>query len=87
MIPTSRGAIKKILLAPGRNTQLLLVMFNDGVEIWDCAESEVSVLGTVNRILRSLRFGRSQILLLYIGTRECISVDKCNFSPISYLNF
>ena len=29
------------MLAPGRNTQLLLVMFNDGVEIWDCAESEV----------------------------------------------
>ncbi|XP_063687874.1 WD repeat-containing protein 11-like isoform X2 [Bolinopsis microptera] len=41
LVPTSRGAIKKLLLAPGRNTQLLLVLFNDGVEIWDCAESEV----------------------------------------------
>ncbi|MBN3298986.1 WDR11 protein, partial [Amia calva] len=37
-IPTHRGWVKKIRFAPGKGNQKLLVMYNDGAEVWDTKE-------------------------------------------------
>ncbi|ESO13031.1 hypothetical protein HELRODRAFT_63831 [Helobdella robusta] len=37
-LPTGRGGIKKIKFAPGRGNMKLLLLYNDGVEIWDAKE-------------------------------------------------
>ena len=37
-VATHRGWIKKIKFAPGRGNMKLLVLFNDGADIWDTKE-------------------------------------------------
>ncbi|KAK6481905.1 WD repeat-containing protein 11 isoform X1 [Huso huso] len=49
-IPTHRGWVKKIRFAPGKGNQKLLVMFNDGAEVWDTKEVQM---------VSSLRSGRN----------------------------
>ncbi|XP_013381759.1 WD repeat-containing protein 11 isoform X1 [Lingula anatina] len=39
-IPTHRGWIRKVKFAPGRGNQKLLVMYNDGADIWDTKDLE-----------------------------------------------
>ena len=39
-IPTSRGWIHKVKFAPGRGNMKLLILYNDGVDIWDAKEVE-----------------------------------------------
>ena len=34
-VATHRGGVKKLKFAPGRGNMKLLVLFNDGVDIWD----------------------------------------------------
>ncbi|CAH1783668.1 unnamed protein product [Owenia fusiformis] len=40
-VPTHRGWIKKVKFGPGRGNNKLLVLYNDGVDIWDTKEVEV----------------------------------------------
>ncbi|XP_069045129.1 WD repeat-containing protein 11 isoform X2 [Lepisosteus oculatus] len=49
-IPTHRGWVKKIRFAPGKGNQKLLVMYNDGAEVWDTKEVQM---------VSSLRSGRN----------------------------
>jgi len=42
---TNRGAIKRIKFAPGKGNMKVIVLFNDGIEIWDVQEAKV--LGTI----------------------------------------
>ncbi|MGH0115855.1 UNVERIFIED_CONTAM: hypothetical protein FKN15_054211 [Acipenser sinensis] len=49
-IPTHRGWVKKIRFAPGKGNQKLLVMLNDGAEVWDTKEVQM---------VSSLRSGRN----------------------------
>eukprot|EP00058_Branchiostoma_floridae_P022847 XP_002608337.1 hypothetical protein BRAFLDRAFT_126223 [Branchiostoma floridae] len=37
-VPTHRGWIKKLKFAPGRGNQKILVLYNDGAEVWDAKE-------------------------------------------------
>ncbi|XP_043230109.1 WD repeat-containing protein 11-like [Amphibalanus amphitrite] len=39
-VPTHRGAIRKLKFAPGRGNMKLLVLFGDGVDIWDTRTDE-----------------------------------------------
>ena len=48
-------------LAPGRNTQLLLVLYNGGVDVWDSAEGEVSCLNGLNKVNNEC-FTKNEIL-------------------------
>lgn len=38
MFNTHRGAIKRIKFAPGKGNMKVVVMFNDGIEVWDPVE-------------------------------------------------
>uniref|UniRef100_A0A8C5FWZ5 WD repeat-containing protein 11 n=1 Tax=Gadus morhua TaxID=8049 RepID=A0A8C5FWZ5_GADMO len=49
-IPTHRGWVKKIRFAPGKGNQKLLVMYTDGVEVWDTKEVQM---------VSSMRIGRN----------------------------
>ncbi|XP_072335440.1 WD repeat-containing protein 11 [Scyliorhinus torazame] len=49
-IPTHRGWIKKIRFAPGKGNLKLLMMFNDGAEVWDTLEVQM---------VSSIRTGRN----------------------------
>uniref|UniRef100_A0A8C4QUC4 WD repeat domain 11 n=1 Tax=Eptatretus burgeri TaxID=7764 RepID=A0A8C4QUC4_EPTBU len=49
-IPTHRGWVRKLRFAPGKGNSRLLVLYNDGVEIWDSKEV---------RMVSSLRAGRT----------------------------
>uniref|UniRef100_H3AKR3 WD repeat-containing protein 11 n=1 Tax=Latimeria chalumnae TaxID=7897 RepID=H3AKR3_LATCH len=40
-MPTHRGWVKKIRFAPGKGNQKLLVMYNDGAEVWDTKEIQM----------------------------------------------
>ncbi|XP_013774548.1 WD repeat-containing protein 11-like [Limulus polyphemus] len=40
-IPTHRGWIKKIRFGPGRGNLKVLVLFNDGVDLWDIKEAQL----------------------------------------------
>lgn len=37
-VPTHRGWIRKLKFAPGRGNMKLLVLYNDGVDIWDAKD-------------------------------------------------
>ncbi|XP_074640587.1 WD repeat-containing protein 11-like isoform X2 [Tubulanus polymorphus] len=37
-IPTHRGWVRKVKFAPGRGNHKLLVLYNDGIDIWDAKE-------------------------------------------------
>ena len=37
-VPTHRGWVKKVKFAPGRGNQKLLVLYNDGLDIWDAKD-------------------------------------------------
>ena len=37
-IPTHRGYVKKLKFAPGRGNMKLLVMYNDGCDVWEAKE-------------------------------------------------
>lgn len=39
-VPTARGWIRKIKFAPGRGNMKLLIMYNDGVDVWDAKDVE-----------------------------------------------
>ncbi|XP_069468053.1 WD repeat-containing protein 11 [Ambystoma mexicanum] len=49
-IPTHRSWVKKIRFAPGKGNQKLIVMYNDGAEVWDTKETQM---------VSSLRSGRN----------------------------
>ncbi|KAL8187257.1 UNVERIFIED_CONTAM: WD repeat-containing protein 11, partial [Gekko kuhli] len=49
-IPTHRGWVRKIRFAPGKGNQKLIVMYNDGAEVWDTKEVQM---------VSSLRSGRN----------------------------
>ncbi|XP_061914606.1 WD repeat-containing protein 11 [Entelurus aequoreus] len=49
-IPTHRAWVKKIRFAPGKGNQKLLVMYTDGVEVWDTKEVQM---------VSSMRIGRN----------------------------
>lgn len=38
MFPTHRGPVKRMKFAPGKGNMRMLVLYNDGVEVWDTAE-------------------------------------------------
>jgi len=38
VFPTNRGPIKRLKFAPGKGNMRILMLFNDGVEIWDSVE-------------------------------------------------
>ena len=38
-VPTGRGGIKKVKFAPGRGNMKLLLLFGDGVEVWDAKDT------------------------------------------------
>ncbi len=40
-VPTHRGWIRKIKFAPGRGNLKLLVLYNDGVDIWDAKDVSI----------------------------------------------
>ncbi|XP_064630114.1 WD repeat-containing protein 11-like isoform X2 [Lineus longissimus] len=40
-VPTHRGWIRKVKFAPGRGNQKLLVLYNDGIGIWDAKDLEL----------------------------------------------
>ena len=42
-VPTHRGWIRKLKFAPGRGNMKLLVLYNDGVDIWDAKEVSYAV--------------------------------------------
>ena len=37
-VPTHRGWIRKLKFAPGRGNMKLIILFSDGVEVWDAKE-------------------------------------------------
>ena len=41
--PMHRGAIRRIKFAPGKGNMRMLVLFNDGIEVWDMAGEEKSL--------------------------------------------
>ena len=41
VVPTHRGWIKRVRFAPGRGNMKVLVLYNDGVDIWDARESKL----------------------------------------------
>lgn len=45
VFPTHRGPVKRMKFAPGKGNMRMLVLYNDGVEVWDTAEAKV--LGSV----------------------------------------
>ncbi|OWF51700.1 WD repeat-containing protein 11-like isoform X2 [Mizuhopecten yessoensis] len=45
-LPTHRGWIKKIRFAPGRGNIKFLIMYNDGVDIWDMKGSKPELTGS-----------------------------------------
>ncbi|XP_075922520.1 WD repeat-containing protein 11 isoform X1 [Petromyzon marinus] len=49
-IPTHRGWVRRLRFAPGKGNSRLLVLYNDGIEIWDTKEV---------KMVSSLRSGRS----------------------------
>ncbi|XP_078500058.1 WD repeat-containing protein 11 isoform X1 [Lissotriton helveticus] len=49
-IPTHRSWVRKIRFAPGKGNQKLIVMYNDGAEVWDTKETQM---------VSSLRSGRN----------------------------
>uniref|UniRef100_A0A8C5R6N5 WD repeat-containing protein 11 n=1 Tax=Leptobrachium leishanense TaxID=445787 RepID=A0A8C5R6N5_9ANUR len=49
-IPTHRNCVRKIRFAPGKGNQKLIVLYNDGVEVWDTKEIQM---------VSSLRTGRN----------------------------
>ncbi|XP_048465155.1 WD repeat-containing protein 11 [Rhincodon typus] len=49
-IPTHRGCVKKIRFAPGKGNLKLLIMFNDGAEVWETIEVQM---------VSSIRTGRN----------------------------
>uniref|UniRef100_A0A4W3H4F0 WD repeat-containing protein 11 n=1 Tax=Callorhinchus milii TaxID=7868 RepID=A0A4W3H4F0_CALMI len=66
-IPTHRGWVKKIRFAPGKGNQKLLVMFNDGAEVWDTKE--------VIQMVSSLRTGRNV-------NYKILDVDWCSSDKV-----
>ena len=54
-IPTHRGWVKKIRFAPGKGNQKLLVMYTDGVEVWDTKEVSDHTWGTTRWVGGGLR--------------------------------
>ncbi|XP_014675037.1 PREDICTED: WD repeat-containing protein 11-like [Priapulus caudatus] len=40
-IPTDRGWIKKVRFAPGRGNMKLVILYNDGVDVWDAKDVEL----------------------------------------------
>ncbi|XP_053548627.1 WD repeat-containing protein 11 [Bombina bombina] len=49
-IPTHRNCVRKIRFAPGKGNQKLVVLYNDGAEVWDTKEIQM---------VSSLRTGRN----------------------------
>ena len=39
MFPTNRGPVRRLKFAPGKGNMRILMLFNDGVEIWDSTEA------------------------------------------------
>ncbi|KAJ8248191.1 hypothetical protein GJAV_G00239350, partial [Gymnothorax javanicus] len=65
-VPTHRGWVKKLRFAPGKGNQKLLVMFTDGVEVWDTKEVQM---------VSSLRVGRNV-------TSRILDIDWCTSDKV-----
>lgn len=65
-IPTHRGWVKKIRFGPGKGNMKLLMMFNDGVEVWDTKEIQM---------VSSLRTGRNV-------SYKVLDIDWCSSDKV-----
>uniref|UniRef100_A0A4W4H9W4 WD repeat-containing protein 11 n=1 Tax=Electrophorus electricus TaxID=8005 RepID=A0A4W4H9W4_ELEEL len=64
--PTHRGWVKKIRFAPGKGNQKLLVMYTDGVDVWDTKEVQM---------VSSIRVGRNV-------TYRILDIDWCTSDKV-----
>ncbi|XP_022662655.1 WD repeat-containing protein 11-like isoform X3 [Varroa destructor] len=53
--PSQRGAVRKVVFAPGRGNMKIIVLFQDAVELWEATADH-----TMNR-LTSLKTGRGEV--------------------------
>ncbi|XP_059803789.1 WD repeat-containing protein 11 isoform X2 [Hypanus sabinus] len=65
-IPTHRGWVKKIRFGPGKGNMKLLMMFNDGAEVWDSKEVQM---------ISSMRTGRNV-------SYKVLDVDWCSSDKV-----
>ncbi|KAM9325042.1 WD repeat-containing protein 11 [Gastrophryne carolinensis] len=65
-VPTHRSWVRKIRFAPGKGNQKLIVLYNDGAEVWDTKEIQM---------VSSLRTGRNV-------TYRVLDVDWCSSDKV-----
>uniref|UniRef100_A0A6I8Q846 WD repeat-containing protein 11 n=1 Tax=Xenopus tropicalis TaxID=8364 RepID=A0A6I8Q846_XENTR len=65
-VPTHRNGVKKIRFAPGKGNQKLIVLYNDGAEVWDTKEIQM---------VSSLRGGRNI-------SHRILDVDWCSSDKV-----
>ncbi|KAG8540564.1 hypothetical protein GDO81_019046, partial [Engystomops pustulosus] len=65
-IPTRRNGVWKIRFAPGKGNQKLIVLYNDGAEVWDTKE---------HQMVSSIRTGRNM-------NYRVLDVDWCSSDKV-----
>ncbi|KAG1655446.1 WD repeat-containing protein 11 [Nymphon striatum] len=92
-VPTHRGWIKKIKFAPGRGVMRLLVLYSDGIDVWDARDVElidkIKTPKELARIHDSDWAGSDKLIL--VTADGCIRITAVNShvcsSPIHEYSF
>ena len=87
---TSRGIVKRLKFAPGKGNMRMLVLFNDGVEVWETAEVSSTLRNNKNswmlnynppqKYMRQLYFSISDSLKTIV---QCIKSVNCSIKTLS----